>query len=609
MNFLSGLAAGVQGSQDYDLYQRKRQSDMQQQQIRQFEFDQAMQQAEMQRRQMQSAPEYANNLFNAMGRLPRRGPLSPPPMAQQQPTPQPGEASVPMTQGGPSQTQPPVPMPPSQSDPERAYLSGQPTDQDVETPQKALQRAMGDKQALTRDMMRYRNAGPDQKGIFYQEMKKIDSAIVRLSGQGGMVSAGGDVPQGVPPGGGMMKTGMQQGQPQAQPTSPPIAPYRSMDSVGQAAPQGPSLVPNPPPPPIPQGQPEPQRNSLSIQDAIEVIKGMNIKDPMMRMRVLEGMKPYLTEEARQEAAMLRGQHQQSQEELARMRYAESVRSHQANEGEKSRKDDQAGTWSFVMVDGKAMQMNSKTGEMRAAPGVNPDAKVDKIGPAAKPADTGSLSPDAIEFAAKQMLLTGQLPPMGMGKSAAAQRAQVLNRAAQLSASDGTTPSDVQGNKAELKAESSNLTKLTTFNGMVGQFESTAQKNMDLSLKLAKGGAGTNYPTINKWINAVQTGTGKGDIVAFRTALETAKTEFAKIMSGATGAAGITDSARREADQLFSVDMSPDQLEASIRTAKLDMKNRMSSLKDEMESARKAVRSVGKKPAGPGALPSGFTEDK
>ena len=294
------------------MYQRKRQSDMQQQQIRQFEFDQAMQQAEMQRRQMQSAPEYANNLFQAMGRLPRRGPLSPPPMAQQQPTPQPGEASVPMTQGGPSQTQPPVPMPPSQSDPERAYLSGQPTDQDVETPQKALQRAMGDKQALTRDMMRYRNAGPDQKGIFYQEMKKIDSAIVRLSGQGGMVSAGGDVPQGVPPGGGMMKTGMQQGQPQAQPTSPPIAPYRSMDSVGQAAPQGPSLVPNPPPPPIPQGQPEPQRNSLSIQDAIEVIKGMNIKDPMMRMRVLEGMKPYLTDEAKQEAAMLRGQHQQSQ---------------------------------------------------------------------------------------------------------------------------------------------------------------------------------------------------------------------------------------------------------------------------------------------------------
>lgn len=328
---------------------------------------------------------------------------------------------------------------------------------------------------------------------------------------------------------------------------PPIPPYRSMNQAPQPA--TPGMIPEPP--------------KYDLNEAVRKIRASGVTDDQAIMAILDKNTARLTTEAQRQLAYIK-EMQLEEDRKARLQIQRQSADAATSRAESDR----------------IRAEKYKTGGGSGGGGGG--------------GALGSLSPEAIDLAARQMLVSGTMPPMGYGKAAASQRAAVLNRAAELAKAEGQDAGDLQGNKADIKAQTAALTQMSKLDAAIGNFEQTAIKNADLSLKLAKKGmGGTNFPTINAWVNAARTGTGSGDVIAFRNALTTFKTEYAKILSGATGAAGITDAARREADTLMNENMSPDQLEKAVSTAKIEMENRRKSIREQIDQTRKGIKSVGK----------------
>jgi hypothetical protein len=205
----------------------------------------------------------------------------------------------------------------------------------------------------------------------------------------------------------------------------------------------------------------------------------------------------------------------------------------------------------------------------------------------------SLTPEAIDYVAQQYISTGQLPPLGMGKAAAATRTKIINRAQAIEAETGATGQEAVVRHATVKAATSSLAALTKTTSMVESFENTAKKNADLMLELApKGGGQTKMPVVNRWLQAGRKHiAGDADVANFDIALGTFADEYAKIVSGATGAQGSTDASRREAYERLSKYATQGQLQGGIATMKREMANRIDSLHEEKAALEATIRGV------------------
>lgn len=207
-----------------------------------------------------------------------------------------------------------------------------------------------------------------------------------------------------------------------------------------------------------------------------------------------------------------------------------------------------------------------------------------------PRDDGSLSDDAAEQAAERYITNGTLPPMGQGKVGTQNRDKILNKAAEMEKLTGRTGAEAVAAWAGVKANTQALGQLTKTRSMVESFENTAIKNADLMLTLApKGGGTTNSPVVNRWIQAGRKQiAGDADVSQFDIALGTFADEYAKIVSGSTGAAGTSDASRKEAYDRLSKYATQGQLQGGIATMKKEMHNRITSLKDQEASTKAAI---------------------
>lgn len=203
---------------------------------------------------------------------------------------------------------------------------------------------------------------------------------------------------------------------------------------------------------------------------------------------------------------------------------------------------------------------------------------------------GTLTTDAVEQAAERYLTNGALPPLGMGKTATLNRDKILNKAAEMEKASGRTGAEAVAAWAGVKANTTALAQLTKTRSMVESFENTARKNADLMLELApRGGGQTGSPVINRWLQAGRKKVaGDADVSNFDIALGTFADEYAKIVSGATGAAGSTDASRAEAYDRLSKYATQGQLTGGIATMKKEMANRITSLKEQEAQARSAI---------------------
>jgi len=210
-------------------------------------------------------------------------------------------------------------------------------------------------------------------------------------------------------------------------------------------------------------------------------------------------------------------------------------------------------------------------------------------------DDAPLKDNTIDYVAQQYMLTGQLPAMGMGRAAAANRDRILNRAAEIEQETGATGADAVERHMTVRTATAALTTVSRQRAVIGPAEHTANLNADQVLALAPTGGGpSGAPILNRWIQAGrQSVLGDPDVSRFNLAVGTLADEYAKVVSGGTGAQAATDSARAEAYRRINGAMNLQQLRGVVAQMRVEMQNRMSSLADEEQRQRAVIHGGGR----------------
>jgi hypothetical protein len=87
------------------------------------------------------------------------------------------------------------------------------------------------------------------------------------------------------------------------------------------------------------------------------------------------------------------------------------------------------------------------------------------------------------------------------------------------------------------------------------------------------------------------------VTAYNTAIQTVVNEYAKVMAGGTGSsAASSDSARAEASKLLNNAQTPAQVQAAVKTMRVEMANRIESLKAQESDLKNRLGNSGA-PAG------------
>lgn len=203
---------------------------------------------------------------------------------------------------------------------------------------------------------------------------------------------------------------------------------------------------------------------------------------------------------------------------------------------------------------------------------------------------GGNTDGVVDNLARRFNLTGQLPT-GISRDRALVR-EIYTRAAELAQADGVSPEQAAFNGANYQANAGGLRSLQRQRTLVQSFERTALSNLQLVQRLSRQVDRSQYPLINRLVMTGQRQTGDTAVAQYVNALIGARTEYAKVLSGATGAAGLTDSARQEAEEMFSTYASPDQIDALVDVARQEMHNRLQAFDDQEAYLRGQMTGVG-----------------
>ncbi len=204
-----------------------------------------------------------------------------------------------------------------------------------------------------------------------------------------------------------------------------------------------------------------------------------------------------------------------------------------------------------------------------------------------------LTPDALKLTAHQFAMTGQLPPMGMGKAGATVRTAIINQAA-----EEYKGLDLPSQVAAYKANQSSLTKLQGTADKVAAFESTAGKNLDQFLTLAGKVPDTGIPWLNSPIRTLNANVvGSTNQAAFNAARDVALREIARVTSDPNLSGVLSDSARKEVQALSPESATFAQIKHVATVLKQDMANVKSSLNEQIGSIQQRIATPpGEKPA-------------
>jgi len=196
----------------------------------------------------------------------------------------------------------------------------------------------------------------------------------------------------------------------------------------------------------------------------------------------------------------------------------------------------------------------------------------------------ALTGDSLDDQAEYFRQTHQLPA-GAGRSPA-MAARIMNRAAELARAKGQDNEAVAIMQQSAQATRGAVAAVQRQKGLLGSAERTAGMNLDLAVQAGTKVDRTGSPMINKVIQHFRTGvTSDPETRVFVNSLITARNEYARVVSGATGATGITDSARSEAKELFDTIDSQETLRKVVAYAKKEMRNRMSGFDQQLNELR------------------------
>lgn len=198
------------------------------------------------------------------------------------------------------------------------------------------------------------------------------------------------------------------------------------------------------------------------------------------------------------------------------------------------------------------------------------ANIDKMAPTDRIPGT-NLTVAALKQ--KQQQYSVDQTVLGRGGMPMADKMVVMNYDGFVNKAAGKSGREVEAAQAGFKADSASLAQLQKQADAAISFEHTAQDNFRLAMELAPAAVPNLGPLMNRWVMEGETMLGDKTIPAYQQALISAVNEYAKIQSGATGAAGSTVDARKDARDHFSTYFNVGQLKPLVEVATKEMGNR------------------------------------
>lgn len=229
--------------------------------------------------------------------------------------------------------------------------------------------------------------------------------------------------------------------------------------------------------------------------------------------------------------------------------------------------------------------------------------------AASVGGTGKLESDALDIAALNYRLSGQLPT----RLNEADKTAVINRAARLSADDiarlSASGGNIAGNRGEMRADVGSLTPLQRNLDASSAAERTLHANFEAMKEAAKKVVDTGSP----WLNAPLRNIGKNalgseGLAALETYRKTVASEYAKIIESPAGAGALSESARKDAEDLIAGNATVKQLLAVGEAIEKDAANKRKGYQAQVDDIKRRIEHQGSQstPTGEPIKVGGFT---
>lgn len=201
------------------------------------------------------------------------------------------------------------------------------------------------------------------------------------------------------------------------------------------------------------------------------------------------------------------------------------------------------------------------------------------------AASSDLTPDALENDTWQYIQHGTLPPVGRGGQGQAQRTAIKNHAADISKASDVSPAELATNAGQQKALQSSLTAFQKRSDAMAGQENSFLNNLNYAQKVSDSIDRTASPAINKWLLTGEEQAGDPDVVKLKAALIPVAADYAKIMSGATGAGGTPVSTMQEALDMIRTDLSKQQFNSVSDVLRNDVHNQRVGALQQLNAIR------------------------
>lgn len=197
---------------------------------------------------------------------------------------------------------------------------------------------------------------------------------------------------------------------------------------------------------------------------------------------------------------------------------------------------------------------------------------------------GALTPETVDMVANIFLKTGTIPPLGMGKQAAAARQQILNRATQLgtTATDGQpapAPADVANQVKDAKQLIAGERSFINKEARSVRAQNVLVDHLETLGSAADALRNNDIRGFNALGNKLAKETGQAAPTDFNGVKKIVGDELVKAIQG--GAGGVFD--RKEIQETLSSANSPAQLASMVNRYKQLAKGQLQGLEKQYES--------------------------
>jgi hypothetical protein len=384
----------------------------------------------------------------------------------------------------------------------------------------------------------------------------------------------------LPPG---MPPGMPKG-PAAGTGAPGVPPYRPMPTTPtpQAASSTPAALSAPP---APQQQPAPQSGPISWPDAIALLQKQGLSGADL-FEGLQQLQPILDTQAKQQLAVSQAQFK-NELQMAQLQERYDALKQRAEDSALNRADREQAHADSVALRQQMMDLHRQSIMLRT--NGSPDSE---------------LSGDDLKFMAKQYLAApDQSIFANLGRGAQGAKNVVRLRQAIMSEAkeQGLSPEDVAARGIQTFGEKAGARKAgertTNIEMAANEANQLAGQALQVSSELPRTGA----RDVNSALNNMRARFGDAKVAKFQVAINGFKNAYARAISP-SGTPTVHD--KQHADELFSMNQSPEQFNASIQQAKREMEAALRAPTDVQEAQR--ARISGRK-AGPavGTVEGGY----